>query len=254
MKNKGYITAIMLGAVLIAALIVRVFFIQNMMNKVNLDEELLKMAMLEGNGISAVRIFTGGFSVKAAYVFCMSVSCMVFGNLAVAGVYLNVALQMLAVLMLFGAGKNFLNRTLGFIISAVYAVLPAVVNQIAKVNEINMYLLFAVTAVWLVSIAVYLVRYLCDRQKKKALLEKESMVNMDEKEKIAEAIPAAVPDSSMKEIILDDAHEPKPNYIENPLPVPKRRVHKEMDYAIETDENDDYDIMDMTGKDFFDIE
>mgnify|MGYP006990350446 CR=1 FL=1 len=32
MKNKGYITAIMLGAVLIAALIVRVFFIQNMMN------------------------------------------------------------------------------------------------------------------------------------------------------------------------------------------------------------------------------
>jgi hypothetical protein len=36
--------------------------------------------------------------------------------------------------------------------------------------------------------------------------------------------------------------------------VPKRRAHKEMDYAIEPDENDDYDITDMTGKDFFDIE
>lgn len=244
----------MFVSVLIAAFIVRVFFIQNMMTKVNVDEELLKMAMLEEDGIAAVRIFANGFSVKAVYVLCMSFSCMIFGNFAVAGVYLNVALQMLAVLMLFSAGKNFLNRTFGFFISGSYAVLPIVVNQIAKVNEINMYLLFGVTAIWLVSGAVYLVRYLRGRRKAEAFLEKENTVNMEEKEKMAEAIPAIVPDSSMKEIILDDADQQKPNYIENPLPVPKRRAHKEMDYAIETDENDDYDITDMTGKDFFDIE
>ena len=48
----------------------------------------------------------------------------------------------------------------------------------------------------------------------------------------------------------------KVKYIENPLPVPKRREHKEMSYAINelTSENDDYDVKDMTGMDFFDIE
>ncbi len=141
--------------------------------------------------------------------------------------------------------------------SAVFALLPAVVNQIAQVNETNMYLLFAMTAIWLVSAAVYFVRYLCGRRKAKTLLEKENAVNMEETEKTektAEEMPAVMADSSMKEIILDDTDEPKPNYIENPLPVPKRRTHKEMDYAIETDETDDYDITDMTGKDFFDIE
>lgn len=254
MKNKGYITAMMLVSVLIATFIVRIFFIQNMMNKINVDEALLELAMLEENGIEIVRIFANGFSVKAAYVFCMSFSCMIFGNFTVAGVYLNVALQLLAVLMLFYAGKNFLNRTLGFVMSAVFAVLPAAANQIAQVNETNMYLLFAMTAIWLVSAVVYFVRYLCGRRKAKILLEKENAVNMEETEKTAEEMPTVMADSSMKEIILDDADEPKPNYIENPLPVPKRRAHKEMDYAIETDENDDYDITDMTGKDFFDIE
>ncbi len=44
-------------------------------------------------------------------------------------------------------------------------------------------------------------------------------------------------------------------YIENPLPVPKRREHKEMDYAFEpTGKDDDYDVRDLTGKDYFDIE
>lgn len=60
----------------------------------------------------------------------------------------------------------------------------------------------------------------------------------------------------MKEITLDDVKNDgqKPDFIENPLPVPKRRAHKEMDYAIVVDEKDDYDITNMSGMDFFDIE
>lgn len=58
----------------------------------------------------------------------------------------------------------------------------------------------------------------------------------------------------MKEIVMEGAKPEKPRFIENPLPVPMRREHKEMDYIIEVSENDDYDITDMTGKDFFDIE
>ena len=62
-------------------------------------------------------------------------------------------------------------------------------------------------------------------------------------------------DRSMREIHYDDLEDKKVQYIENPLPVPKRREHKKMDFAFEpTDSNDDYDLKDMTNKDFYDIE
>lgn len=47
----------------------------------------------------------------------------------------------------------------------------------------------------------------------------------------------------------------KTQYIENPLPVPKRKEHKQMDFTIDLlNDNDDFDIIDMSGMDFFDIE
>lgn len=59
----------------------------------------------------------------------------------------------------------------------------------------------------------------------------------------------------MTEIQIEDAEKNKKQYIENPLPVPKRKEHKQMDYAIDTfAENEDFDLKDMTGIDFFDIE
>ncbi len=57
----------------------------------------------------------------------------------------------------------------------------------------------------------------------------------------------------MKEITADE-EEKKVKYIDNPLPVPKRRAHRQMEYSIEVDENDDFDIKDMTGMDFYDIQ
>lgn len=56
------------------------------------------------------------------------------------------------------------------------------------------------------------------------------------------------------EIRYDDLEDNKVQYIENPLPVPRRREHKEMDYAFEPAGNDDYDLKDLTDKDFYDIE
>lgn len=253
MKNKGFITGIMLLAVLTAALIARAFYIGTIMDKINVDEQLMNLAMLKENGVSAANAFLDGFSVKAVYVLCMSFSCMVFGNFAVAGVYLNVGLQVAAALLLFSAGKNICNRYFGLILGAVYAVFPMIVSQVSRVDEINMLMLFMVIGIWCFSVIVYLIRYLISK-KKKALLPKENMAEIAKEEQNMQADLAAVPDSSMKEIILDDAKEQKPRFIENPLPVPKRRAHREMDYAIEIDGNDDYDITDMTGKDFFDIE
>ena len=59
----------------------------------------------------------------------------------------------------------------------------------------------------------------------------------------------------MREILPEDIEVKKTEFIENPLPLPKKKEHKKMDYAVELSlDNDDYDIVDMTGMDFYDIE
>lgn len=60
---------------------------------------------------------------------------------------------------------------------------------------------------------------------------------------------------AMTEMQSKNEEKRKIQYIENPLPVPKRKEHKQMDFGIDIlDENEDFDITDMTGMDFFDIE
>ena len=81
--------------------------------------------------------------------------------------------------------------------------------------------------------------------------------NKKQQEKSTANKPERFVQQSMLENKIDYNYTTKKvKYIENPLPVPKRREHKEMSYAINelTSENDDYDVKDMTGMDFFDIE
>lgn len=80
----------------------------------------------------------------------------------------------------------------------------------------------------------------------KAEAEEKSENNIEEE-------PIPQPAAGMKEIRLEDVDSSKTKYIDNPLPVPKRREHREMDYLISVSDNDDYDITDMTGMDFYDI-
>lgn len=257
MRKKSVIMGIMLLSVVVAAFAVRVLYVGYVMDKVNVDELLLNTALLEKNGIVIGDVFADGISARTIYALFLSFFCMIFGNFAVAGVYLNVGLQIVAVLLLFHAGTNFLNRYVGVIFGIIYSILPVFVKQISMVNETNIRMLFAVILIWLISVVVWLIRRLHSRKMVDKPLMEETVMEMakDKQEKLVEIAAAApVPDSSMKEIILDEAEVQKPQFIENPLPVPKRRTHKEMDYAIETDINDDYDITDMTGKDFFDIE
>lgn len=58
--------------------------------------------------------------------------------------------------------------------------------------------------------------------------------------------------AGMREILADEKKHTR--FIENPLPVPKRKAHKELDYSIFVSDTDDFDIKDMTGIDYFDID
>lgn len=79
-----------------------------------------------------------------------------------------------------------------------------------------------------------------DTEKEKSLSKKEE-VNLNS--------PAG-----MKEIKYHSEEENQVKFIENPLPVPKRKEHKAIDFDINDIGDDDFDLHDMTGIDFFDIE
>ena len=53
---------------------------------------------------------------------------------------------------------------------------------------------------------------------------------------------------------VPDTGEEAPKLIENPLPTPKKHVPREMDFDIEPDaDHMHFDVVDMKGKDYFDI-
>lgn len=77
MKRKGFITGMMFLLVLLAAFTVRVFYIERIMDKIQVDEQLLNLAMLEENGVAVADFFAGGAYVRAVYVLCLSFFCMI---------------------------------------------------------------------------------------------------------------------------------------------------------------------------------
>lgn len=88
------------------------------------------------------------------------------------------------------------------------------------------------------------------------ILGKQEEASFAQQEKTVIEETQSLPEpAGMKEITADAVEERQIRMIENPLPVPKRREHKEMDYMLtDIPENDDFDLKDMTGIDFFDIE
>jgi len=136
--------------------------------------------------------------------------------------------------------KNLINRNIRFVGSLILVILPVYINILAKVTMQNMKILIAVLSG---TILILIIRWIYHKK-----TVKESVSN---KTKVSDSL---LPDTSMKEIRYDDLENNKVHYIDNPLPVPKRREHKEMDYAFEPADNDDYDMKDLTDKDFYDIE
>jgi hypothetical protein len=81
--------------------------------------------------------------------------------------------------------------------------------------------------------------------------------NEDETQAAKDEKPAA---EESKGIVIAEAPVPdtgeteEPQLIENPLPTPKKHVPKEMDFDIEPDpDHMHFDVVDLKGKDYFDI-
>lgn len=148
------------------------------------------------------------------------------------------------------------NKYISFAIGLIAAVLPGYIHHLSKVNIVDMEIFLSAL---ILNFIVFLIHFIYSKfsVKKLSPVMAEENKTDDKQTSITrtEVDTGVLMDRSMREIHYDDLEDKKVQYIENPLPVPKRREHKEMDFALEpTDSNDDYDLKDMTNKDFYDIE
>lgn len=268
MKRKGWITGLLLIILASIAVIVRIYYINNLMAEVSINEDIYNAARVSVGADGLSSAFADGFHMQSLYICNLYLVFMIFGNFTVAGVYLNILYQILTVLLVYIVAKGMTNRYVGFALGLIIAILPVYINSLSEVTIQNMEIFIASLICALVISVVrmvyrrYAARKAASRQKStqenlqgEILPKKPETASREGTVAVTDTGIVPVLDTSMKEILLDDLEDNKVQYIENPLPVPKRREHKEMDFAFEpTGSDSDYDIKDMTGRDFYDIE
>lgn len=253
MKKRSWLTGLLLIILLSITIIVRIYYVNSLMSEVNINEDIYNAAKVSVGANGLTSAFSDGFQMQSLYICTLYLAFLIFGNFTVAGVYLNILYQFLTVFLVFIAIKSVANRYVGFAGSLLLAILPMYINTLSKVTMQNM--LICIVAL-ISGVAILTFRWFYRRNAAKAN-KPESIVTdtIVMKEGARETFDMnTMQDTSLKEIRYDDLEDNKVQYIENPLPVPKRREHKEMDYAFEPAGNDDYDMNDLTGKDFYDIE
>ena len=280
MKRERWRTVFFLFILLIFTLFVRFFFLQPNAITIELAGDYYQKAMVGSQGIYKLQ----RFSMEEVYTMALSFSMLVFGNSVIAGVYLNIILQVLAIVCIYFAISFVANAQVSLLIAVVVSLIPFYSDKVYEVSPFNLLMLlyalgFMILAIVCKGVSMFVFKKKSTEQEnnmpvdvqeeqtgvitlddiigesgsldvKEEAKEQKDMSKEDKKE-ASETVPAG-----MKEIILDEEEKKKNvKFIENPLPVPKRREHKEMDFAVELHEdNDDYDIKDISGMDFFDIE
>lgn len=253
MKKKDLKSGLFLIILAVLAVIARIYYVNSMMAEVSISENIYNAAKvnLGANGLASV--FVDGINMQSLYISNLYFAFLIFGNYTVAGVYLNILYQVITVLMVYVIIRNISNKYIGLAAGVIAAVVPPYIDSLAQVNILNMEIFIGSI---ICAIASFIARILYNIYRNKKKLPQKQIPAPESIIPVVEPETSAIPDTSMKEIVLDDLEEKekKVQYIENPLPVPKRREHKEMDFAFEPAGSDDYDLKDMTGIDFYDIE
>lgn len=257
MRKRSWLTGLFWVILSCITIIVRIYYVNYLMSEVNINEDIYNAAKVSigSNGLTSA--FTDGFQIQSLYICNLYLAFLIFGNFTVAGVYLNILYQLLTVLLVYIVIKSVANRYLGFAGSLILAILPIYIDTLSEVTIQNMLICIAA---FISTIVISIIRWIYHRHttRRRAsnqIVEEKTDDLKEEERETFDSGSNPILDTSLKEIRYDDLEDNRVQYIENPLPVPKRREHKEMDYAFEpTGSDDDYDMKDLTGKDFYDIE
>lgn len=276
MNRERWRTVFFLVVLLVFSLFIRIFFLKQDAILTEFPTDYYQKAMIGRQGVYQLQSFT----IDDIYTKFLSVSMLFFGNSGIAGVYLNILLQVLTIICIYFAMILIANVQVSVLVSGVIFLIPFYWNKVYEISSFNlMVLIYAVGFFALAGLCKGVSMFIL----KKKAVEQEHIVSTeaqneqtgvitlddiigssdssenkeeDKNEETEQTEEIEMLPAGMKEIVFDDEERKKKvKLLENPLPVPKRREHKGMDFAVTlNNDNDDYDIKDISGMDYFDIE
>ncbi len=278
MKRERWRIVFLLAVLLVITLFVRLFFLQSNTSFIKAEGDIYRNALVGNQGLYKLSYF----SLDELYTKVLSIAMMLLGSYEITGVYLNVFLQTVSIVLIYFSVVLVASEYAAFLVAVIISVIPFYSDRAYEISSLN--LLILVYAVGLFAfMLIFRGVYMFAIRKRAVGQETENAVEQvqetvtgvitlddiigsdaassqeEEQEKSAEIEhqeETEVVPPGMKEVILDEEEiKKRVTFIENPLPVPKRRERKEMDFVFAlTGENDDYDIKDVSGMDFFDID
>lgn len=271
MKKKERNAVVLFVSILLLAFVVRICDACFLHREILMTGNIFQNARIDANGV----FLPNEISLINIYTYLLSLFMMIFGNSEIAVISLHIVLQIIGIVLLYWSMQLITNMYVGAIASFLLAILPWYVKKIYIIDTFHLLCFLLVVILFVFALIFVEARKSIEKRKYKYIYhEKEEIIeenkeqdtrvitlndiigteNKEEKKEEQECYATPL---GMKEIRMEDIdkHKKEVKYIENPLPVPKRREHKQMDYAIELNtDNDDYDITDMTNMDFFDVE
>jgi len=191
------------------------------------------------------------FGLSEIYTGMLSVVMLFCGNSADVVMYTNVLLQILTVVFVYLAIRVFTNSSVASAFSMIVSLVLVFMGNLREGSGMYVFILVVAAVVCLMCLMAKLV----SNSKTTKSNEFRESAPIYEGRRRYSVTPNTL--GEMREITLDSIEEREQNaiqYIENPLPVPKRREHKEMDYALDIGDDSDYDLIDLEGLDYFDFE
>lgn len=181
-------------------------------------------------------------------------------------VWTNFFIQVVSIIMIFFIFKNLANELFSFFLSIFFIGWPWYIKKMFDVSDFCFTYFIKVLLIGIIAILYLLISYkLSSKKKIKGNDEEMKEITYDQieqneinhKKYEGAAVTTELTPPGMTEIKVDDDGNRKKEvvFIKNPLPVPKRKAHKKMDFVVELDDsNNDFDIKDITGMDFFDVD
>jgi hypothetical protein len=221
MKNKSWDVWVLFLILIVTTIGIRLFYINNLMGDVVINDNIY-------NQLKNIN----GTEINSIYLRLLYLASFIFNSYTDAGVYLNVFFQLLTIIIIFWDIYLVTKKYYAFRISMLLAVFPTYIKRVSNLSAYDMYFMSGI-------LLIVIIMTICRRIV--AVMNSKNIENSKCDE--------------IKEIQMEEAalvYE-KVKFLENPLPVPKTREHKTMDYALEVSEDDDFDIKEISDNDDFDI-
>lgn len=116
MKKYSRLSSLFLLILSGIAISVRIYYINNLMSEISINEEIYFAAKVNVGNTSFSTIFSDGFQIKSLYISNLYLMFLIFGNFTVAGVYLNILYQVATVILVYSMVKIVTNKYISFAI------------------------------------------------------------------------------------------------------------------------------------------